>query len=54
MPGRAMKDYWVMPLRLVSDPSHLRRLATSAAQYTRSLVPKVKKALKSPARKKQK
>ena len=29
MPGRAMKDYWVVPPKIVSDPVKLRSLAAA-------------------------
>jgi TfoX/Sxy family transcriptional regulator of competence genes len=43
MPGRPMKDYWVLPAHLVDDPTRLKGISNSAATYTRSLKPKEKK-----------
>jgi TfoX/Sxy family transcriptional regulator of competence genes len=50
MPGRAMKDYWVMPAKVVSDPERLRSLAVAAAEHTRSLGPKPAKPVKKTPR----
>ena len=43
MPGRAMKDYWVVPPKIVSDSVKLRSLAAAAVEHARSLAPKAPK-----------
>ena len=47
MPGRPMKDYWVLPPSVVAHAKRLHTIAAEAADFTRGLPPKVKK----PARK---
>jgi TfoX/Sxy family transcriptional regulator of competence genes len=43
MPGRPMKDYWVIPDSLVADKVFLQRAVDSSARHTRTLAPKSKK-----------
>jgi hypothetical protein len=50
MPGRPMKDYFVIPENLRRDEDALKQIAREAASYTRSLAPKSPK--KKPAKKK--
>jgi len=44
MPGRPMKDYFVIPRELLRSPPDLRHLVEEAAQYARTLKPKPSKA----------
>ena len=44
MPGRPMKDYWVIAPVIRSDRLKLKRIAIEAAEYARGLPPKKKKA----------
>ena len=46
MPGRPMKDYYVLPLELYSKPADLAAIISDSADYTRTLAPKAKKARK--------
>ena len=39
MPGRPMKDYFVIPRELLLSPPDLRHLVEEAAQYARTLKP---------------
>jgi TfoX/Sxy family transcriptional regulator of competence genes len=50
MPGRPMKDYFVIPESLYRDESRFRKIAAEAAEYTRTLAPKKKSAGKKPGR----
>jgi TfoX/Sxy family transcriptional regulator of competence genes len=50
MPGRPMKNYYVLPKDLYSDPRTFREVIQGSAEYTRSLAPKQPK--KKNARKK--
>jgi TfoX/Sxy family transcriptional regulator of competence genes len=43
MPGRPMKDYYVLPQDLRSKPAELSKVISRSAVYTRTLPPKVKK-----------
>jgi len=47
MPGRPMKDYYVIPKALYTDPKKMPKLLQEAADYCRSLPPKASKG-KSP------
>jgi TfoX/Sxy family transcriptional regulator of competence genes len=44
MPGRPMKDYFVIPRELHMDQAELRRLMQAALEHTRTLKPKVPRA----------
>ena len=47
MPGRPMKDYFVLPESLHAKPAELSRIVAKSAEYTRALAPKVKKPKKN-------
>lgn len=46
MPGRPMKDYWVIPEKLLKDGPKMARVVEDAATWCRSLPEKVKKPRK--------
>jgi TfoX/Sxy family transcriptional regulator of competence genes len=46
MPGRPMKNYFVLPQGLLSNPSKLSKILVESAEYTRTIAPKVKKPRK--------
>jgi TfoX/Sxy family transcriptional regulator of competence genes len=46
MPGRPMKDYFVIPKELYAQPGDLSKIVLLSAKYTRTLAPKVKKPRK--------
>jgi hypothetical protein len=44
MPGRPMKDYFVIPRDLYMDQAELRTLMEAALEHTRTLKPKAPRA----------
>ena len=46
MPGRPMKDYYVLPRELYSRPADLAAIISESAEHTRTLAPKAKKPRK--------
>jgi TfoX/Sxy family transcriptional regulator of competence genes len=46
MPGRPMKDYYVIPKKIHSKLAELSEIIAESAEHTRTLAPKVKKARK--------
>ena len=47
MPGRPMKDYFVLPKVLYTDARKFKAVIEGSAEHTRSLAPKVKKTKKA-------
>ena len=43
MPGRPMKDYYVIPRKLYTRPADLAAVIAESVEHTRTLDPKVKK-----------
>lgn len=44
MPGRPMKNYFVLPKELYSDARKFKNVIEGSAEHTRSLTPKVNKS----------
>jgi TfoX/Sxy family transcriptional regulator of competence genes len=46
MPGRPMREYWVIPKEIHGRPAELAEIIGESADHTRVLAPKVRKARK--------
>jgi hypothetical protein len=51
MPGKPMKDYFVLPKNLYMDSRAFKKVIQDSAAYTRSLAPKLKKTRKKTQKK---
>ncbi len=47
MPGRPMKDYFVLPKGLYTNMRMFKDVVQTSAEYTRTLTPKIKKEKKA-------
>jgi TfoX/Sxy family transcriptional regulator of competence genes len=47
MPGRPMKDYFVIPQAICAKPAELSQIVTKASEHARTLAPKAKKPKKT-------
>ena len=51
MPGRPMKDYWVVPDELYKDPAVFDSVIDEALRFAQSLAPRARKSVKKGASK---